>query len=335
MGEAPRGDLGEAPRDCGGVTRVYRESLPHSRAQQSRALTRALRSNQGVVTLPTLTALGFSKDQVHTLVRLGQLRRLHRCVYADARAPLSDSAHLTAALLSVGRGAWLAGRTAAAVWGIDRISLAQIEIGVVAASTPRRAGMIVHRSDQAPPEDEIRTRNGLRVSSVPRLLIEVSRRTGDPTELDALIERAVRENLLNLGAIEATLERHRRSHGMAALRRALHAYRPQPQRRSELERSFDRWLAQHPELPEPQRNIRIGPWEIDCYWPSQRLALELDGRSYHIAVRDFERDRRKDAWLQSRGERVLRISHERWHVDRAGAVHDLLAMLTLPPVRAA
>lgn len=42
-------------------------------------------------------------------------------------------------------------------------------------------------------------------------------------------------------------------------------------------------------IPGPQRNVHVGGWELDRYWPEFTLAVELDGRNYHTAVRDTER----------------------------------------------
>ena len=88
-------------------------------------------------------------------------------------------------------------------------------------------------------------------------------------------------------------------------------------------------MLKHPELPEPERNVRLGRFELDCYWPEYELVLELDGRPYHIAAQDFERDRFKDAWLQREGLRVLRVTGARWENDRVGVHSDLMAFLAL------
>ncbi len=108
-----------------------------------------LRRDKGVITLRGLRELGFSEREVEGLVRHGDLRRLYRGVYADGRNQLTDRAHLGAALLAMGDGAWLAGRTAAAVWGLDAISLARIEIGVAATSTPTHTGLRVTREQRS------------------------------------------------------------------------------------------------------------------------------------------------------------------------------------------
>jgi hypothetical protein len=292
-------------------------------------MTRVLRENGGVISVRSLRAIGFTADEVAGFVSHGDLKRLHRGVYADGRNRLTDDGHLRAALIAVEGEAWLAGSTAAAVWGLQAISLARIEICVVASSTPRHRGLLVRRVSASPQRSEIKVRRGLRLSSVERLLLEVARDAGR-NELEALIDAAVRRGLLNFTELETTLGRHHREPGSGRLKRALTGYRPMPRRKSGLEESFDRWLRSHPEIPEPERNVKFGGrWELDCYWREQRLALELDGRPYHIVVRDIERDRRKDAWLQRHGLRVLRVTDLRWRIDRSGVHSDLMALLAL------
>jgi hypothetical protein len=160
------------------------------------------------------------------------------------------------------------------------------------------------------------------------LLIELAARESSQ-ELDRLITLAIRKRVLNLDKIQAALALQSRRPGLANLRAALANYMPRPDRKSELERAFDELLAQHPEIPPPQRNIHLHGWEIDCYWPEQRLAVELDGRPYHLAVRDIERDRLKDAKLLKVGIRVLRITDNRFEYDARDALGDLFAALGL------
>ncbi len=213
--------------------------------------------------------------------------------------------------------------------GLQAVSLVLIEVCVVASYTPpRRDGLWVRRVSEAPATSEIRSHRGLRVSGIARMFIEVARDA--PDQLDAVIEAAVRRDVVNFTELEATLERYHREPGLGRLKRALAGYRPMPKRKSGLERSFDRWLLSHPEIPEPERNFKLaGTWELDCYWPEYGLVLELDGRAYHVAARDIERDRRKDAWLQRHGLRILRVTDLRWKADRNGVHSDLIALLAL------
>lgn len=302
-------------------------------------MTRALRQNNGVITGSRLVKLGFSAREIRGLVAHGELRRLHRGVYAAGRAPLSDLGHLHAALLAVGAGrAWLSGLAAAMGWSLEPLSLPRLEVTVVAAATPRQRPDLRVRSVRSPPDPaEIRTIRGLRVSSVPRLLIEAAAAGAGEQQLHHLIERALRRELLDVHDLAATLRRNPRARGCLRVHRTCERYLPHADRKSGLERAFDRWLAAHPEIPQPLRNIRLGPWEIDCFWPEQRLAVELDGRPYHALVAEIERDHRKDTWLQARGERILRVTDMRFKHEKQGVHRDLVALLEMgePTARSA
>lgn len=273
--------------------------------------------------------MGISAHELQTFVSHGDLRRLYHGVYADGRARLPDRSHLYAALLAVGEGAWLAGRSAAALWELEAASLTRIHVAVVADHTPRHNGLNVTRSVESPDPRDIRQRHGCRVSSVPRLLVEAAAAGTPPEDLLRLLEAAARRRSFDPQELDGTLERLAGRRGAGILRKVAASYLPQRRRTSTFEQSFDRWLAQHPEIPTPLRNVRLGPWELDCYWPQHNLVMELDGRDYHIAAADFERDRLKDAWLQRRGKRILRVTGARWDSDRHGVHEDLLVLLEL------
>ena len=168
------------------------------------------------------------------------------------------------------------------------------------------------------------------------MLVELAPRETS-AELARLITVAVQRRLLPLHRadarerLEAALARHERWPGMAALKAVLAAYRRTDSSRSELERAFDRLIAQHREIPEPQRNIHLGPWEIDRFWPAQNLAVELDGRAYHIAVAAMERDRIKDAALLKQGVTPLRFTDFRVEHDPCGVLSDVCHFLDVPP----
>jgi hypothetical protein len=199
----------------------------------------------------------------------------------------------------------------------------------VAASTPRHKGLQVRRARKAPHPSEIRNRNGLRVSSIPRMLIETSALGATTEDLHGLIERAVRRSLLDIPDLAATLERHLGRAGTGTVKAACEEYLPHTDRKSGLERAFDRWLGKHPELPVPERNVHLGPWEIDCFWPDHELVLELDGRPYHTVIEDIERDHRKNTWLQAHNLRFLRVTDSRFKRDKSGVHRDLTTLLAL------
>jgi very-short-patch-repair endonuclease len=52
----------------------------------------------------------------------------------------------------------------------------------------------------------------------------------------------------------------------------------------------------------------VGRYEVDLLWRPQRLAVEVDGYTYHATRAAFERDRRRDAELVALGYRVVRLT---------------------------
>ncbi len=107
------------------------------------------------------------------------------------------------------------------------------------------------------------------------------------------------------------------------------AYRPTPADKSGFEREFAHWITTDPRIPPPQRNVYLGGWELDFYWPDQRVVAETDGERYHMLPADRERDYRKDAWLQLHRIAVLRVGEFRFEHDRDGVLDDLLGLLGL------
>ncbi len=287
-------------------------------------MARVCRRQDGAVGIEQLYALGFSAREVNRLVGGGAFVRRHRGVLLDARAPATQRGQLFAALLAFGTGAFLSHRTAAALHGLRAVNVRAIEVTVASGHTPKHPGLIAHRTRATPHPDEVRTRDGLRHSSVPRMLIELAAR--EPrAELDRLIAEAARRRNLDLNRIEKVVGRHSGRPGTNALRAALDAYQPAPPDRSRLERAFAEWLATRPEIPPPERNIRLGAgrWEIDFYWPAYSLAVEVDGRPYHLLPADQERDRIKDVWLQRHAISIVRVTEFRFEHDLPGIEADL------------
>jgi hypothetical protein len=301
-----------------------------------RALARIAARQRGLATRQQLRELGFSDPQIRRLIRDDWLIRIHHNVFAVGHRHLSDRAYLLAAVLTFESQAFVSHRTAAAVWGLRAVNLRAIEVTVPGSGGRRRDGLTIHRTDGEPHPQDVRTHGDLRVSSVPRMLIELAGRE-TPAELERLVTTAVQKRLLRpdtrdgLAAIEAALARHERYPGMAKLTAVLAAYRRVESHKSKLELAFDRIIAQHPEIPDPQRNIYLDIWEIDRFWPVHQLAVELDGRPYHLAAGAMERDRVKDAALLRRGVTPLRFTDFRVEHDVQGILADVRHFLKLAP----
>ncbi len=74
-------------------------------------------------------------------------------------------------------------------------------------------------------------------------------------------------------------------------------------------------------------NARIGPYEVDFLWRERGLIVETDGFRHHGNRSAFERDRARDAHLQSLGFRVLRFTHRQLSDDRSAVIAALRPLL--------
>ena len=132
-------------------------------------------------------------------------------------------------------------------------------------------------------------------------------------------ERCVRGRIS--GSIAWTSSIARR-HGARQLRQIVEADAPAITR----SKAEDQLLAlvRVAELPAPQANARLGPYEVRVLWRDHGLVVEVDGFAFHSSRRAFERDRERDAHLTAEGLRVVRVTWRRI-VDRPKATIGLIA----------
>ena len=88
-------------------------------------------------------------------------------------------------------------------------------------------------------------------------------------------------------------------------------YRPLAQqlRREMTEEENRLWYGFLRELPvQVRRQKQFGDYIVDFYCSSAKLVIELDG-DQHYKGEMPEKDRKRDAWLESHGLRVVRIDN--------------------------
>jgi hypothetical protein len=110
--------------------------------------------------------------------------------------------------------------------------------------------------------------------------------------LERMIERSEELELFDLRAVEDLLGRNGGHHGHARLRQAIALYKPMSFTRSGLEKRFLE-LVIEAGLPQSRTNYVEEGFELDCYWPEYRFAVELDVFETHGTRAAFERDRKR------------------------------------------
>jgi very-short-patch-repair endonuclease len=193
-----------------------------------------------------------------------------------------------------------------------------------------RPGMRVRRV--AVDRSESRRCRGIPVTTPARTLVDLAGEL-DPLHLESLVEEAERRNLIRRRQLIAAAEAGGHRSGAARMRGLLRREQEPALTRSDTEKRMLR-LVRAAELPQPDLNVLIGPYEVDMYWPEARLAVELDSYTFHGTRQAFEHDRARDAKLQSSGLPVLRFTRRqiRYQPELVLArLAQALASRPLPP----
>ena len=251
----------------------------------------------GVVTTAQLLDAGVGRRSIARRVEAGWLVPLHRGVYRVGPTTARFEREM-AAVLAIGGGATLSHRSAAAIWGFAR-SDRDVHVTVTRRGRRSRPGIKVHHTASL----NAAVHDGLPVTGPARTLRDL-KRVLTTSELDRAQEQA---EILGLVAPDITVD------GFT---------------RSEAERRL-KALCKAAQLPMPKTNARVAGHEVDAYWPAHNLIVEVDGYGYHGTRQAFERDRRKDAALQTAGYRVVRITWRRLTTEPLAVSAQLGALLRL------
>jgi very-short-patch-repair endonuclease len=97
--------------------------------------------------------------------------------------------------------------------------------------------------------------------------------------------------------------------------------------RSDLETLFLDLCRSH-RLQPPEVNVKLGRWEVDFLWRSQRLVVEIDSWTYHRGSVAFQDDHARDLDLRAAGYAVLRFTELQLEEEPGRVVEDLRRALS-------
>lgn len=273
---------------------------------------------RGVVSIEQLRRLGYSTSAVGRAVESGWLHSIDRSVYAVGHTHLDLHAQCFAAVFACGPGAVLSHHSAAWLHGLARWSPNPFHVTGPVARRPRLP-VRIHRARRLEAADRMRV-EGIPVTAVPRLLLDMAAAV-KYAQLEKMVERAEELRLFDLRQVEDLLGRTVGHHGHGRLRRAIALYRPTSFTRSGLEK---RWLEL---VLQPRMNYVEQGFELDCYWPEHRFAVELDVFETHGTRAAFERDRERQEELLLAGIAMTRVTGPRLEREPEAVISRVARLL--------
>lgn len=328
--------LDRAEQDTAGLKRRARgvasaEPMPN-RDQTVAACVRIAARQHGVLSASQAMSAGLSAPAVRRLVRAGVWKRVRPCVYAlwlpEAR---DDRWHqrLSAASLWLGDQGAVSHRAAATVFELDGIESAPLEVVTTGGQQASEAGMVLHRV-RVLRRDEVVIRNGIRVTAVPRTLVDLCS-VSDHQAVELAFECALRRRLASIEQIAEALAGRQGAGGRWVLSSLIERF-PGVATDSALEVIvWDILIAGGLPPPIRQYEIRSGRGafvaRVDLAYPEALLAIEADGREFHSSRRDWQRDRSRQNALVRLGWTVYRVTWEDANRRPARVVADVRALL--------
>jgi hypothetical protein len=276
---------------------------------------------QGNISRAQLIAIGMSTTSIHRWVKLGRLYRVYPGVYAVGRPPVTPLERAVAAVLACGPGAALSHSSAMTLWGFWKRWDLPFEVTLTGDRRPK--GIKAHRRAGLLRRD-LRVWQGIRVTSPARTLLDCAPQL-PPKSLTRRINDARRQGLLQLEALADVVNRFPLHPGAPILRP--HARAAQNATASGLEDDFIEFCGRFG-LPTPQVNTRVAGFEVDAFFESERLIVELDSWDFHSHRTAFENDRERDATTLALGIATVRITWKRLQSEPEREAERLQAILT-------
>lgn len=261
-------------------------------------LARFAARQHDIVSTAELRQLDWSTEAIKHLIRSQRIFRVHRGVFVVGRPSLTLEGRWMAAVHACTDAGALGRLSAAVHWqllGYDSFQPEVIVPGRCSNTGPREIS-VVRSTDFT--EEQVELREAIRVTSVLRTLVDLSRSRVSSRSLNAAVRQAARLHHADLQALR----------GKPRLDRIVRMYDPLiGLTESDFEGRFVA-LCRRYRLPPPTAQYRFGELRADFAWPRLRLAVECDSRRWHDNDVNFLTDRRKERVIRAAGFELLRFT---------------------------
>jgi hypothetical protein len=282
-------------------------------------------AQEGVISRDQLRDIGFGEDAIDLRIARRRLTVIFEGVYAWGHASRTPRSLRWAAVLAVGYGADVGGRSAGSAYDFCAASPMHVELAVPPGRVVRRKGIRARRLLRR--DDERTTLEGLPIVIPMRAFFDAAIGM-QSTQLKRMTAEAERVRVFDGGWLARLCARYPKHPAAGKIGRLLDAQAPVPDLHSDAEWAFDEFLDRW-DLPRPEQNVWIPALnrEADNVYSEARVMLEIDGYETHGTRTAFEDDRTRDLDLKLAGWDVVRITwramHERPEV-LAGKLRRLL-----------
>ncbi len=282
-----------------------------------------LRGQQGVIRRDQALAAGVSRARIDDLVRRRKWTGLLPRVYGVGTNPADPGVRLRAAWLWAGDTSAVAGSAAAWWWRLTTTPPTVITV-IVPPPIRRsdRRGISVVRGSLDPRDADFR--NWLRVTTVPRTCLDLARQG----EADRL-ETALRQRKTDPPRLAQSLERSRGRRGQVLARLAVSEVSANPWAFSErvlhrhlVDAGVQGWTA------NPRVHLRSGVRHPDVAVVDLKLAIEMDGREFHVGAAAFENDRARHNEFVEAGWTVLHFTWKQLTTSPENVIGTIRATIT-------
>ena len=287
----------------------------------------------GALSLNQLRACGLGPSAVRSRVARGQLRKLHRAVFAPGHRRLPSKGPLAAAVLAYGAGAVLSHRSAAALHGLLRDNRATVDVTVTGAERSRAGRLRAHRARLS--SSEVTVVAGIPTTTVARTILDCAAEI-DTRAVERLCAEAELARVFDRAQLVRLVRRGTGHHGTKRLRAVLEELEHGA---SLTETDLEELLLgafRSAGLPDPECQAEIplggGTHVRADFLRAERLVVEADGRRFHDRVQAYRSDRARDLALLRAGYSTVRFSDldARDPARCAAAVAELLRARTAP-----
>lgn len=285
------------------------------------SLNHTLAQNQGVITLDQARSCGLTDRQIYRRVKFGHWEAYARGVFLSRQHLHTDDSRVRAVVWAHRRS--VADRSTAAWWHGMLPTLPQPLTICLPRTTHRRADLPENVSflRRPVPAEDVQELRGVPVTGADLTVLGALGVVADPA---GFLDRVLQQKTVTLEGLAQCLARNSGMHGNAEGRRLLATLVAGAE--SEAERILVELLRLH-QITGWRLQHAVGGRVIDVAWPTERIAVEVNGWAYHRDRARFEADNAKTAMLAAHGWLTLSFTWRQLTEDPEDCIAQIAAAL--------